>query len=78
MPIDKKNKFTHKKYSLIQFLNRYIKHATLEIELTLYSGEKLILKGHRTFDGKVIQYFVHKEAKSVLLQEVDKAEVFSI
>lgn len=60
-------------------LGRYIKHSGLEIEVTLKSGETMLISKMRKLEGdEIVQYSKTGEATRIAIKEIKKAEVFAV
>ena len=67
-----------KRSELIKFLQNYIKHPTLEVELTLKDGTKAILEHRQSIIKRSVVGFIDSVRKEIPLNEIRKADVFSI
>lgn len=60
-------------------LGRYIKHSGLEIEVTLKSGETMLISKMRKLEGdEIIQFGKTGESGRIHLAQIKKAEVFAV
>ena len=66
------------KFQLIKFLENYIKHPTLLVELTLKDGRKAILKHNRSIIEGSVSCLVDTTRREIPINNIRKADVFSV
>ena len=60
-------------------LENYVKHKTLEIELTLKNGQKVIIDEHRELDGyDVVQHFDQGESLRIAISDIRSADIYAV
>ncbi len=72
-PIEKNlEKFT-------QVLENYVKHKTLEIEVTLKNGRRIIIDENREMkNGEIIQHMPNGKDLAIAIKDIKKADIFAI
>lgn len=63
----------------VKNLTTYLKHQGLEIELTLHSGKRLVVKSNRQLiDDQIIQFKGKSESFRVSLQDIRQADIYVV
>jgi len=63
----------------IKTLKNYVKHQGLELELTLNNGQRIIIERNRKLEGNdIVQYFDNQEGIRVNLNDIKRADVYSV
>ena len=68
---------SEKEQKIFKFISNYIKHPTLEMELTLNDGEIVTLKGKSFIQETEIVTTHRNQVRNIPISNVNKAEVFS-
>ena len=60
-------------------LEQYVKHQTLEIELTLKNGQRVVIDKNRTIEGnEVVQVLEAGNDLRIAIQDIKKADIYAV